>query len=1331
MGNIFDQFDEPAQSQGGNMFDQFDEQPTLQMQTPRYDMGGDRDSGGGLNDYLMGQARGGKPKQPKQFNLNAEWNSIRQDPLRGLGDVGLGIAKGVNNVASTIDLFNPLAYTDFGRSGRNMLNQQARTFEKAATNKIPFQAGKVVGEIVPTLGIPGGVAGGLAKKIATGALSGGLQAGLMDAGEQQADTGNIDWGRAAAQGAVGTMFGGMGGAVTHGIQKLIGKWKGQGLPQAADDIAEGIDNAASQPLQTLDDLVNQGAIAPDALSEGELMALKAMQSESVPAETKTLEDMMSELSPEAARAAKPRYRLPLVEKQDNVLRGEQRFIPEVDKTGQMIHGQNRGALGQDLATLPPGYLTPEEINLLQQYAKAKLDEHTAEKMAELFGGAVSNKFGGGKPVQVGKFMAKGPTTQTANHLAKSQTEAAINQEFADAVKNDLVGGGARATIDPETLKNLMLQAPEVADELAANEPLMRELMNNLKLAQATKKSLGAQAKSIFEAGHNRLQAKDKNAKFSFSVDVDGKRVQVEYQQPQRQNLFFEKEWNKHFAQAEKAAGQALPEEQKLAMREEFYRQKAAEYGDNPEEWQAIAEKAAANLAAKEEALKKAEKVMAPKGQWTYQKYIAGGLAAARKITAAFTSPVGASLTGASLLSSGQQAQAYNFDGDPGKTAGPLAGLSAGVGIGLMILGGARKLKPGQLKSLIDNGGAAASAFLGDTLDHVQEVDKLMGTKMAARIQWHNMQTILSQWGVKFDSQAVKARAMNELRQGLDTNEALAGKAGTEFEHLDAKQRRAVVTYHLQRKTLAKEINTFVGKFKALKFLSENPGADLNKALAGEIPSFASLPIQERAGVIQQFQQNGPVKFGKLQTAHIAALGDSLGGGSGASDWMSSMVGNSMEALFGFNPQFQLLNLTDSLIAGGSRIGPFKMAKSWKLMATDKEIQKLFENNNIFGSYKADIQAGSAANPLNKYIPDKLKNLSDYDISADPVNATRTALASFLQSHQKALGAGLNVGEKDFLKAVLQNAPTGQITQQVIDDAWLDMADHGLRTLAIDPFRVNKNALSLVPGVKYFAPFINQPARIARLANEYWQQGDYKKLGTMVGIITALGGKASIPVSVRLAWENIDPNSAFATESALDDISIPGLAGAAFRATNPGPDAEIISAMLQRDMSGKLDWDPLLFSFVGKGAPAGQALANLATELPQAPGALTDSEAKRDKYLQARASDLSMLGALGPTGGAAMRLMRAGKASAEGEKKIWQFENNKIVGKDSLKLKELPGGDFYPFLDLIAPGSSVLEGSKKSVLNEKAKRKESVTHSAKEDEIINQDFLKYIKSKYGQ
>lgn len=1295
-------------------------------QTPQYDTSGDRDSGMGLNGYLMGQARGGKPKQKKQFDLSAEWNSVRQDPLRGLGDVGLGIAKGFNNVASTIDLFNPLAYTDFGRSGREALNQQARTFEEAATNQIPFQAGKVVGEILPTLRIPGGVAGGLAMKMGTGALSGGLQAGLMDAGEQQADTGNIDWGRAAAQGAVGTLFGGLGGAVTHGIQGLIGKFKGKMPVQAADDIAGGVQDATQQPLSTLDDLVAQGAISPEALSEGELAALKAMQSESVPAETKTLEDMMAELSPEVARVAKPRYRLPLVEKQDNVLRGEQRFIPKVDEAGQMIHGQNRGALGQDLASLPPGYLTPEEIDMLNRYAQAKLDEHIAQQTADQFGGAVSTKFGAGAPVQVGKYLAKGPGTKSANHLTKSQTEAAINQQFADAVKKELVGGGARATIDPETLKNLMVNAPDVADELLANEPIIRELVNNLKLAQANKKALGEQAKSIFEAGHNRLQAGDKNAQFSFGVDVNGRKVLVEYQQPQRQNIFFEKEWNKYFAQAEKAAGQALPEEQKLAMREEFYRQKAIEYGGNPEEWQQVAQKAAANLAAKEAAIKQAEKVMAPKGEWTYQKKVAGGIATARKLAGAFLAP-----TGAVLATTDQAANAYNFDGDPGKTAGPIAGLGTGIGIGLMIAGGMRKLKPGMIKNFIDNGGAAASAFLGDTLDHVQAADKLMGTNMAARMQWHNMQTILSQWGVKFDSQATKARAMNELRQGLDTSEALAGKAGTEFESMNAAQRRAVVTYHLQRKTLSKEINTFVGKFRALKFLSENPGADLNKALAGELPAFSSLPIQERQAVIQQFQQNGPVKFGKFQTAHIAALGDALGGSSGATDWMSSAVGNSMEALFGFNPQFQLLNLTDSLIAGGSRIGPLKMAKSWRMMAQDKEIQKLFENNNMFGSYKADIQAGAAANPLNKHIPNKLKNLSDYDISADPVNATRVALASFLQSHQKALGAGLNVGEKDFLKAVIQNKPTGQITQQVIDDAWLDMVDHGLRTLAIDPFRLNKNAFSLAPlGVKYFAPFINQPARIARLANEYWQEGDYKKLGTMIGVITALGGHASIPVSVRLAWENLDPNSAFATESALDDISIPGMAGAAFRATNPGRDAEIISAMLQRDMSSKLDWDPNLLTFVGKGAPAVQAVSNLATEWTQAPGALSGPEAKRDKYIQARLNDLSMIGGLGSAGGAMMRVARAGKTSMEGEKKIWMFKDNKIVGKDSLKLKELPAGAIYPFLDLVALGSSVLEGSKKSVLNEKARRKDSMKPSVNDDEIINQDFLKYLDDKYG-
>lgn len=1065
--------------------------------------------------------------------------------------------------------------------------------------------------------------------------------------------------------------------------------------------------APADTIQYLEDglLGMSGIRAPKPVP----VAAENIVNQTVPEVARSIDDELADLY-RAAPSAPP-----------EVL-GEYRYVPEVGPNGVMIHGQDRGSLGDALDELVTrGDVTPDEAMKILNIGGAKLGEEDAKLAFQTFAGRLAERFGENNKLSWKGFNLTGPTTEKYERLAKTQAETALKDKYADVVNDTLKGGGPRSTIDKETLAKMVANVPELLDDLDANYPAFHELYLNHQIAEATAKAARAEAAPMMEAIQKRLQAQDPSKRLTASVTIDGRKVNVEYANPRRERVFLEDEWNKHFNKLEKQQG-PMDEASKQAIRQKFYEEKAAQYPELARTAGSIekfSERAATNLADFGREMEDLGVQLKQAGLFEGEKKVPGKATlkpgnTRKKVEAAVLAKATNAMlfsTGAALASSDQSAQAYSDGGDPGRRIGPVAAF----GGGLMLIGAARMMGREAFDNFVKNGGAKLSRWLGDTQDQLELADRFLDTNIAATIQKHRTDAARTRWGVAFDSPTLRAQAAEQLKTGLlDANEALAGKAGTAFEQLNVRQRAAVVLEQMQRSTLSKELLNHIAKFRAYTALSQ--GADVDKAIKGELPTFSRLGTADRKAVIEAFNKNGKFKATEFNgrsmdptLAHLDALEDSLTG-KGDADWLAGMTGSAMDYLFGFNLPFQMLNLTDSIIAGGSRIGAWKVGEAHQLLATDKEIQSLFKNSNLIGSYKQDalqLAAQAGGKPGRK--------LADMDFSADPINANAVALGSFLNSHQKLIGTGADIAKKDFLKAIIQNEPTGAVSQQVIDDTWNELVDHELRTLGLDSFNLNKSILGVVPGARHIAAFTNQPARIARLVNEYVRNGEYGKLGTLFGITAAIGGKAALPVSVRALWESWSPETALPVESALDDLSMPSLVGGAVRAIMPDEKGKLLAAVLQRDMSRKLEYDVQLFS-MARTAPGLQAAFNLvstkdagdlATGFQKGP----KETAKAAKKLYDDAAMLGLTkfvpGLRNIPPGLLSRLMSATGKAIEGEQKVYETEgtpwNSKIVGSDNINYDQLPTGRLTPFLDLIAPGQNSIAAGKQDILHEKAKR----------------------------
>jgi hypothetical protein len=452
--------------------------------------------------------------------------------------------------------------------------------------------------------------------------------------------------------------------------------------------------------------------------------------------------------------------------------------------------------------------------------------------------------------------------------------------------------------------------------------------------------------------------------------------------------------------------------------------------------------------------------------------------------------------GAFLMSLDQGAQAAD-----GKTAGAQDRTLRNIGIALTASAIIGKFGPAAAREFLENKHLFfASTFFKDSLDHFEYLDSMLGKTgkgLVREILQHNASALQSQFGVKFASQNAKAFAYKLLKEKAITPiEALAGKAGTVFEKFTPEQRKAVVEYHLNRSTLAGKVAAYKQEVKA--HIKQN-----------NVDNFLAKDAMHALDVLHDALK---------PTAFAQHPGEQL---------LNKLTSNAMDYFFFLAPKFHLLNLADQWMSGASRTGALNIFKANTLLATDKDIAKAFGHSNIVGSFKAERMEQAARAGRTVELP---------DIPSDKINADRVALASFLDYFDKnpqKMRALAYTKQSQFVKAVL----SGNAEPSVTMDAWTHVSEIAMRTLGVDPFKINQNFVSRMKTAPALGVFVNQPARIARLTVHNLAKGDLRGVYTMLGATVLIGGKAVVPSEIRSIWAAFDPDGSFQAQKDLDNLSI--------------------------------------------------------------------------------------------------------------------------------------------------------------------------------------------------
>lgn len=391
--------------------------------------------------------------------------------------------------------------------------------------------------------------------------------------------------------------------------------------------------------------------------------------------------------------------------------------------------------------------------------------------------------------------------------------------------------------------------------------------------------------------------------------------------------------------------------------------------------------------------------------------------------------------------------------------------------------------------------------------------------LATRLLGHMAQGQQATWGVHFDNPEQAAEALAHLRSGQITpqDDAIAGAANTPFQQLNQSQRYAIVTQQLIRKRMGRDV--------------ANYKAQVDEAVAQGLIDGEAPVTKEAIQALAHLDQ----------TLNAAGKPPSL-----ADELLSTAMGNVMDSFFFWNPQHHLTNLTDQLIGGGSYVGPMNIARANKLLLPgvgDKELMDLMQHSNLTGGLRAEranLQATAAQGPLHRALSNTpviqaAKKVMNDDFKSDMINADRVAVASLLEFHglnQSRLTA--HPDATAFAKEVLK--PNGNIDPTLAMEARVHMTERLMRTLGVDPYRINANILQRSKAGNLFV-FAAQPHRIGRLLAHYVDTKNFGAIGTMLGATLLVGGKAAIPSDLGYAWEQFDPNSFFAARKILDQADL--------------------------------------------------------------------------------------------------------------------------------------------------------------------------------------------------
>lgn len=618
------------------------------------------------------------------------------------------------------------------------------------------------------------------------------------------------------------------------------------------------------------------------------------------------------------------------------------------------------------------------------------------------------------------------------------------------------------------------------------------------------------------------------------------------------------------------------------------------------------------------------------------------------------------LGGLATVASDQGAQAADGSDEPRATPGTATAIG-----GLLIGAGFIKHPKAFMQLIESTAGKAASraAFIyADMLDNARALDKILGAtaekSLENQMMKHQALVLQSQFGVKFASQEQKAALYQMVREGKVTpRNALAGQGP--FANLNQKQREAIVNYYLYTKSLAK----IVTKYRE----------QVEKAIKGG----TNIGAWEHEAIVMLDEALNP---SNTQT-------------KGAANLVAAATGHVMDGLFTLNPEHHLLNLTDSILSGASRTGPINMLKAWVDLSKDRELSNLFKDSGLFGSFRADrneIAKKQVAGTLD--VPQK-----EMDFGSDKFNADRVFLAALYQRFQEKAAQYKAQGiasPQDYAKRVL----TGKIDATIAADAWSHAGEATLRTLGVDPLRMNKANLQRLP-TSGLLSFVNQPLRMARLLNEYIREGRTDRLAYLAAMTLLLGGQASIPVSVRLLGEHLAPEATYAFEKAANDLSIPGAIG------NAAPELKPFIP----NISQKIDYDPLNpygFASVGLGYDTAKqvygAADNLAKDVVKG-----DASAGLDDGWKLGKSASNLTGArIGPVPASMMfKGAEAIQQSNDGYMPVNFYSGDKNLGPGvSVDLDQFPGGRMAPIADRLLPGQSQLAAEMKLNKQELADRK---------------------------
>lgn len=960
--------------------------------------------------------------------------------------------------------------------------------------------------------------------------------------------------------------------------------------------------------------------------------------------------------------------------------GDMRYTLNRDDDGKLIKGFARAQEGVSIEQIPDNILSQTDKQKVRNLAQAQLLQKVAERHRDSFAQALHDN-------GTMTLSSNGSTysLKPRKGLQKLSYEGRLKYDeikysLSDALEQPK-GGGPRVQVDQAAIdepfhyefvdgvERRIEYKPPTGD--ASKDALrLKYLVEAEKAWSGRAKAARKEVGDVLASAQKRMQAIHPQQHLMINIPVGPHKIMIEPTHARVEKTFLWKQWQRL------AKENNWSSEQQLVEMQRFFEQRARELGGAPEDWMRVAAQSQANL---EKFTKAAKNIKQLYGYVQQQP---------PKIVKDKSHALIAGLAGyAALQASNDEAQAYTEGSDAGVRANNLArALGTTVGVAALLYAASKGsgITPKVFRKWIESGVAASAKTLGDSLDHIGTLDKELGTDMAQ--QYWAMSSAIAEGrrGLVIKSMDDYQGAREALRQGLvSAQDALSG--GGVFGVLPQGERSQIVTEHLTEKTLAKRITAF----------------------------------KEQAQ--QWYKQQSPedqLKY-RPEMFYLDAMVRSLQP-SGAKDPIAALVAAGNEYLFRGNLEFHGTNLTDPLIAAGSRIGPLYLGRAYNLLATNRQVQRLFRNSNFVGGVKAERQLLSAKGGWKA-------PWEGFDLGSDEFNANRVMLASFLRSFKKSqVLHGTKASEMDYLTAMMTGQPVKGVSPDAVADGWAQAMDDSLRTLGVDPLGLNRNFFTAVPGARYFAAFVNQPARISRLVSEYVANREYGKMATFLTVMTLIGGRAAIPRSVRLVWESADPDSAKAAESTLDQLTIFNTTGNMMLTGNPfsrqgaNPMAAKVVGLLQTSLADKIGYDagavgiPAYLGF-GSQHPSLEAAANSSTEAADLIRDIRSGDSAKEWKAAKNAVMLAgMLGLYGhlpivkaiPAGMVSRALSTTEQVSKNSIPVSYYSEDGKPYGKKKeIRLRELgPLGWLLPVADKVIPGKPYLVDASQQAQLEKSQRK---------------------------